>query len=129
MNILINVVVPLVVAIFASQGFWAWFSKRGGENKEIIEKIKTLTDKVDRLQQVVDEDKAIEARVRILRFNGELLRDVKHTEEEFTQVLSDIDSYEDYSRNNPDFPNSKAVLAIENVKRCYKKCSEERSFL
>lgn len=129
MNILINVVVPLVVAIFASQGFWAWFGKRGGENKEILEKIKTLTEKVDRIQRVVDEDKAIEARVRILRFNGELLRDVRHTEEEFTQALSDIDSYEDYSRSNPEFPNSKAVLAIENVKRCYKKCSEERSFL
>lgn len=68
-------------------------------------------------------------RVRILHFNNELLRDIGHTREEFFEVLTEIDAYEDYCREHPDYPNNRAVLAIENIREVYKERQKKRDFL
>lgn len=77
----------------------------------------------------LNENEATDARYRILRFDDEIRHHVKHTEEHFNQILGDIDEYERYCHNHPDYKNSKAVLAIENTRRIYEKCRRENSFL
>lgn len=77
----------------------------------------------------IDENEAKNARYRILRFDDEIRHGKKHTEEHFNQILDDIDMYNDYCREHPKYPNSKAVLAIANIKRVYAKCKDEDSFL
>lgn len=77
----------------------------------------------------IDENEAKNARYRILRFDDEIRHEKKHTEEHFNQILDDIDMYDEYCREHPKYPNSKAVLAIENIKRVYAKCKNEDSFL
>lgn len=69
------------------------------------------------------------ARYRILRFDDEIRHKEKHTEEHFNQILEDIDAYEKYCQGHPDYKNSKAVMAINNVKDTYRRCKEENSFL
>lgn len=83
------------------------------------------TDVLDRL----DESRADTARYRILRFDDEIRHKQKHTEEHFNQILVEIDEYERYCKNHPDYRNSKAVLAIENVRQVYGRCRSEHSFL
>lgn len=78
----------------------------------------------------LNESEATDARYRIIRFDDEIRhRVVRHTEEHFNQILSDIDEYERYCSTHPDYKNSKAVMAIENVRRTYEKCRKENSFL
>lgn len=77
----------------------------------------------------IDENEAKNARYRILRFDDEIRHEKKHTEEHFNQILDDIDMYDEYCREHPKYPNSKAVLAIENIKKVYAKCKNEDSFL
>ena len=78
----------------------------------------------------LNESEATDARYRIIRFDDEIRhRVVKHTEEHFNQIMSDIDEYERYCSTHPDYKNSKAVMAIENVRRTYEKCRKENSFL
>ena len=77
----------------------------------------------------LQESEASNARYRILRFDDEIRHKVRHTEEHFNQILDDIDSYEQYCKDHASYKNSKAVSAIENVKRTYERCRQERSFL
>lgn len=68
-------------------------------------------------------------RMRILHFNNELLRNINHTKEEFIEALVDIDAYEKYCEENPDYPNNRAVLAIENIREVYKERLKKHDFL
>lgn len=89
---------------------------------------KNLDDKVDKIEKLltqhIEEEevyKVTSARKRILRFNDDLLQGIEHTEEYFDDVLSDIDYYERYCINHPDYANNKAVLSIANIKEYYGK--------
>ena len=119
----------VIVAIFGSTGFWSWMTNRKSSNKDIIEKLNKLEDAVEQLDYKVDQNEAITCRARLLRFNKELINREKHTEEEFDQALDDCTKYERFCSKNPDFRNNKAVLSIENIKRCYKQCEEQNDFL
>lgn len=78
----------------------------------------------------IDDDRNADThRTRILHFNTELLRGNKHTQEDFVEVLTEIDFYEHYCREHPDYENNRAVLAIENIKRVYKEPMENGGFL
>ncbi len=77
----------------------------------------------------LNESEATDARYRIIRFDDEIRHHVMHTEEHFNQIMSDIDEYERYCSAHPDYKNSKAVMAIENVRQTYQKCRKENSFL
>ncbi len=78
----------------------------------------------------IDDDRNADThRFRILHFNTELLRGDKHTQEDFVEVLIEIDFYEHYCREHPDYENNRAVLAIENIKRVYKDLMENGGFL
>lgn len=88
-----------------------------------------LSEKIDAMQLKSDRKYATTCRYRIIRFNDEILRNVKHTKEHFDQILIDIDDYEEYCRKDEDYKNNKAMLAIENIKSIYKKCAEESAFL
>ncbi len=89
---------------------------------------KNLDDKVDKIEKLltqhIEEEevyKVTSARKRILRFNDDLLQGIEHTEEYFDDILSDIDYYERYCTNHPDYANNKAVLSIANIKEYYGK--------
>lgn len=82
---------------------------------------KAITDLADR----VDRNQAILARTHILRFDDELLNDIHHSKEYFSQQLQDIDTYEAYCEAHPDFKNSYAVAAINHIRHTYETLLEE----
>ena len=79
--------------------------------------------------RVDDERDADMHRYRLLRYNTELLRKIRHTKEEFDEILYSITCYERYCVDHPKYENNRAVLAIENIKRVYKECLETSDFL
>ena len=90
--------------------------KQLDDNKEALEKLdKKLDDHVkENAREYMDE-----CRIRILSFNERIVAGEKITKERYDAILDDIDRYEKYCKENPDYPNSKAVLSIENLKRDY----------
>ena len=103
---------------------WSWLARAIGRavNAEVIKK---LDDHI-----TMDDRRTADGhRARILHFNNELLRDIGHTQEEFFEVLAEIDAYEDYCREHPDYPNNRAVLAIENIQEVYKERLKKHDFL
>ena len=75
------------------------------------------------------EDRATNARIRILRFSDEVRHGVLHSKESFDQVNLDIDTYHRYCEDHPEYKNNRAVMAIANIQRVYAKCLENNGFL
>ena len=98
-------------------------------NGEVLGKLGHLEKRLDK--HITDDDKrdADGHRVKILQFNNELLRSIDHTKEEFIEVLAEIDAYERFCDNHPDYPNNRAVLAIENIRENYKERLKKHDFL
>ena len=103
---------------------WSWLARAIGRavNAEVIKKLDAHITMDDR--RCADGHRA-----RILHFNNELLRDIGHTQEEFFEVLAEIDAYEEYCREHPEYPNNRAVLAIENIRSNYKERLQKHDFL
>ena len=145
----------VLLAALAAPGFWKIIEtllgylheQISGEKRttmdSIAASIETLTQlskeqrkDIDQMQADLKDMRAEEsvkdaqgARRRILRFNDELLRNIDHSKEYFDDILEDVDTYEEYCRSHPDFPNGKTVMAVKNIRRCYEQCLEKHSFL
>ena len=117
---LTSVFVPIVVALISSGTFANKLSKKI--------RVDELLQKFNELNYKVDCNKADTCRMMILDFNGEIKRGIHHDEEQFNEVIRLIDKYERFCRNNPNYPNNQAVLAIENIKNVYKKAYSKNDF-
>ena len=96
---------------------WSFIAKHIGRalNEEVFDRL--------------DLEAAITSRVRILRFNDELLRDEEHTKEAYDQVLSDIDVYEAYCASHPDFKNNRTKMSASYIIASYQEHLEKHDFL
>lgn len=98
-------------------------------NREMMENVKNMRDTLNDHIVKDDERYAKQCRLRILRFNDEILQQKFHTKEHFDEILDDITEYERYCREHPDYKNNKAVMAIRNVESVYQECLAKNSFL
>ena len=107
---------------------WSWIAKVIGRafNAEVLKKLDDLQREQKKTRNELDShikedeaNRADERRANILRFNNELIRDIPHTKEEFVEILADIDVYERYCKNHPEYENNRAVHAIANIGRVY----------
>ncbi len=105
-------------------------------NGDVIKKLDKMEiiqaetrERLDTHIRVDDERNADLHRARILQFNTELLRDSKHTEEDFNEILYNIDCYEKYCTEHPEYQNNRAVHAIKNIERVYDERMEKHDFL
>lgn len=110
---------------------WSFLARQFGRavNQEVIDKVDCLEKKVTRMEQKQEESEAVQARVRILRFADEMQDGRKHTKEHYDQTMEDINVYEDYCREHPDFKNNIAVITIQYIKENYKERLEKHDFL
>lgn len=93
-------------------------------NKKTEEKIDALQTTLQEHIQTDARFKATQARNHILRFNDELLNGISHSPEYYDEILEDINFYESYCAQNPQYPNNKAFLSIENIKTHFLKEKE-----
>lgn len=117
---------------------WTWLAEQFGKaaNKEMVDKIDTLSKKVESLEEhdkeqdkQLNEERAKAARRRILRCADEIRSKIRHSQEFFNDVLDDISFYKKYCKENPKFENEKAVIAIKLIEETYEKCHKENDFL
>lgn len=137
-----TIIVALIGGGFV--GLIEFLIRRGDEKndktKEIMGKIDGLDAKVDegfeqvnqRMTRMEDANElqwVKNSRSHILRFDDELRMKQKHSLEYFDEILQCIDKYEDYAREHPKYQNSKAVSAIEHIRKVYRECKDENSFI
>ena len=110
---------------------WSWLARCIGRaiNKDVIEKVDEIDKKVIGLEQKTDERNATLCRTHILRFGDETLHGVPHSYEHYQQIMIDIDTYEKYCGDHPNYKNNVAVQTIKHIKHMYQQHLEENSFL
>ena len=94
--------------------------------QNLVEEIKENHKK---FEKGYGEDKATERRIRIIGFNDEILHHIDHSKEHYDQILEDITEYNEYCRTHPEFKNSKAVFAIQNIQRKNQEHFDNNSYL
>lgn len=103
--------------------------KRTDKLNTILEKITALEKKVDYLDRKDDEQNAISARIRILRFADDLMEGRERSKESYDQCLEDIDTYEKYCNAHHEFQNGKTVATIAYIRSVYAKRLEKHDFI
>lgn len=98
-------------------------------NLEVTQELSKIDKKLNEHIIMDDRRNADGHRTRILHFNNELLRNIDHTKEEFVEALAEIDYYEKYCEAHPDYPNNRAICAIENIKLNYRERLQKHDFL
>ncbi len=122
---------------------WTWIRDKARDIlglTDLKEELKQVKENMDELDTKIDNFKreendcrelrdALSARRRILRFNDELLQNIRHSQEMFTNVLDDITAYNHYCETHKTFVNERAVLAEANIRKVYQKCMDDHDFL
>lgn len=97
--------------------------------QEMREAQQEARNRLDEHIRIDDERNADLHRTYILRFNTELIRKIKHTEEDFNEILYNIRCYESYCKEHEEYENNRAVHAIKNINRVYDECMKDGTFL
>ena len=115
---------------------WLWRAFGRSLNAAVLDKLGTMEQeqketraKLEAHISLDDEREADKVRASILHFNNELLRDIPHTKEEFVEILSKIDWYNDFCKNHEEYRNCRAVHAIANIERVYDERLQKHDFL
>lgn len=103
--------------------------KKDEKKDEIRAAVTGIKYELDTLRDEIAEDRATDARIRILRFSDEVRHSVRHSKESFDQVNLDIDTYRRYCKEHPNYRNNRAVMAIANIERVYAECLRKQDFL
>lgn len=133
-----NIWIPVIVACVTSIGafittlmnrIWQVRDRKHDKIDAVSSEVKEIKDT---LKAHISEDELrdiYQARRRIIDFADECRRGTKHSEEHFKNMLSDIDTYEHYCNNHPNFENRQAALSIAFVADVYDKCKRENDFI
>ena len=123
-----DILPALIGAVFASSGFWAFIQWLINRNDGTRKELQGIREQLHLLSEKVDNNAAVLARTHILRFDDELLNGISHSQEYFRQQMDDIDTYEEYCVQHPDFRNSYATIASEHIRETYRKLLDQRAF-
>ena len=80
---------------------------------------KKFDNKIDAIHKEMEYESANNARIRILTFSEEIQRGHKHSKESFDQIHNDIDQYVSHCNKYPEYPNSRADMAIKHIEDVY----------
>lgn len=95
----------------------------------IKDKLAEADEKMCAISNTVDEQAAISARARILRFGDEVLHKRQHTKDHFDSILRDAKNYGDYCDAHPNFENGVTGPTIDRIKAVYAIRLENNDFL
>lgn len=126
-NLITTIVVPLALAFIGSQAIFGFlqfiiqfiFTRNDMKQNfgtQLTEMKQQIEDNHRETNQKIDRNKAELCRTHILRFSDDLRNGVHHSEEYFRQQLLDIDTYENFCKENPTFSNGLTVIASDFIK-------------
>lgn len=107
-------------------------------NHDVLQRLDSIEKRLDSVEQqqkkseeVRDEDRAVAARIRIIRLGDELIHspEIRHSKDYFDQALKDIAIYENFCRDHEEFENNITEMTIKLIRSVYLKCMNEHSFL
>ena len=119
MNIELELVITVMVAIIGSNALWGFLQfllERKDKKKDCSKKILEAIQKID---NKIDQRTAIGCRIRILKFMDEIIEGWEHSKDSYNQIMRDITDYLQYCNDHPQFLNHQTDATIERIKKDY----------
>lgn len=98
-------------------------------NSEITRRLDALDGKLSKHIEDDANRQADEARSRILRFGDEVRQGVLHTSEHWADILRDVDRYEKFCAEHPQYENNRAASTIHHLNSVYATHLAKNDFL
>lgn len=117
---------------------WSWlFGKIGALcNHTIAEKLNdmgkelaTVKGEVAALKADSAENRAFEARSKILWFGDELRNGIRHSQDNYRHIFLAVKLYENYTNQHPEFENGITAPTISFIRETYAQCLKRNDFL
>lgn len=99
------------------------------DQKHDISRIEAIEKLQEDFNNLYLENNMKDSRRQILKFSDELQRGIKHSQEFFNNILDDINQYQEYCVQNPNFKNKKAQIAIKYIEDSYNNDLHRNDFL
>ena len=111
--------------------FWTLIFRALGKtiNGDMTERINKIGSELDAHIKRTEETRIKQARQRILRFSDDIMLGKNHSLEHYSDIIDDIDIYEEYCNGHPDYVNNKAKSAIKLIRETYEDHMHYNSFL
>lgn len=125
-------VVPIKINPWSAIARWLGSVLNADINRKVdtlSEDIKQVRDENEDFRKLYEQNQAIIRRYHIVRFGDEISRGIDHSEENFQQVLSDIDEYERYCASHPNFKNNQTVVTTKLIVDTYQERLKKRDFI
>lgn len=127
---------------FKGERLWTRLLKKIGEdiNWKVLDRVKAVDEKfskrMDSFEKQFKEhiedselEKILNYRQKIIRFADEIYQGRNHSREHYDEVRGYIDIYDDYCKDHPKFPNSKALSSIKMINETYDEKTKNHTFL
>lgn len=131
-----EIVKTVVITLLTSSALFGFIQflierkdKKNGRYKEVLDAIAELSKKIDAVNNELQEEKAVSARVRILGFMNSLLENHKPTKDAFDQTMSDITRYERFCQEHPTFKNNQTASTVAYLEKNYQERLDKHDFL
>ena len=119
MKDLIIALIPVVVAVFGSTGFWSYMQSKKDKTKDVLDAITSIKKDLDGFKNKYEETEAMNCRNRIVRFADEIRIGKKASKDYYDHILKDCDHYERYCDAHPQFENNIAKISMKKIKEHY----------
>lgn len=119
MNIELELVITIIVAIIGSNALWGFLQfllERKDKKKDRSEKI---LEAIQKINNKIDQRTAIACRIRILKFMDEIIEGWEHSKDSYNQIMRDITDYLQYCDDHPQFLNHQTDATIERLRKDY----------
>lgn len=94
---------------------------------DIWKELKRIGGEITSIKSELEEDRATNARIRILQFADDIQHCTPKSRESYNQALDDMDRYNKYCNTHANYENSKASAAMEIIESEYQKCLKGES--
>ena len=119
MNIELELVITVIIAIIGSNALWGFLQfllERKDKKKDCSKKI---LEAIQKINNKIDQRTAIGCRIRILKFMDEIIEGWEHSKDSYNQIMRDITDYLQYCDDHPQFLNHQTDATIERLEKDY----------
>ena len=128
MNIELELVVTVIIAIIGSNALWGFIQFLFERKDKKSDCSKKILASIQELKAKLDERTAVGCRIRILKFMDEIIEGWGHSKDSYNQIMQDITNYHKYCEEHPQFLNHQTDATIERIRKDYEHRLETNDF-
>lgn len=119
MNVELELIITVIVAIIGSNALWGFIQFLLERKDKKQDSLKKILEAIQKINSKIDQRTAVGCRIRILKFMDEIIEGWEHSKDSYNQIMQDITHYHQYCEEHPQFLNHQTDVTIERLRKDY----------